>query len=342
MAGAPGVDLVREFVEACRTEGLRVGLYYSLSDWHHPDYPAWRDEDRPYPYIAYPRPEPAAWERYREYLRGQLTDLLSNYGQIDELWFDGQWERTPDLWDADELRELVRLLQPECLVNDRLPGQGDFETPEQFVPPTPPEGRWEACQTMNASWGWNVDDPDYKPARELVHTLCETVGRGGNLLLNVGPTGDGSLPPEQQERLEALAEWMNGHAQAIHDTAPGVEAWQFYGPTTRRGQTLYLHLLMRPYDTVTVRGVPIKRVARATAVASDRELEFTTRCAILDQMLNSDPLGELIIEVPEDVIDPRPPSWQWSSPSPSKARAAAGGDATTARGGKAPLRDCCP
>ena len=299
----PGTDIVSDFVTACRDEGLRVGLYYSLSDWHHPDYPAWRDEDRPYPFIAYPRPEPDAWERYQEYLRGQLTDLLTRYGPIDVLWFDGQWERTPDLWEAGELRKLVRDLQPDCLVNDRLPGEGDFETPEQFVPPTPPDGRWEACMTMNASWGWNTDDPDYKSARELVHTLCETAGRGGNLLLNVGPRGDGSLPPEQQERLGALAAWMGAHAPAIHDTGAGVEPWQFYGPTTRRGQTLYLHLVMRPYDTVTVRGVPIARVARVTELRSGRELTFRTRCAILDQLLNSDPLGELTIDVPDDVVD---------------------------------------
>ena len=159
---APGLDLVRD-VDACRTEGLRVGLYYSLSDWHHPDYPAWRDEDRPYPFIAYPRPEPAVGA-VRPVLRGQLTELLSDYGDIDELWLDGQWERTADLWDAEGLRELVRQLQPDCLVNDRLPGQGDFETPEQFVPATPPEHPWEACQTMNASWGWNVDDTGTSPA----------------------------------------------------------------------------------------------------------------------------------------------------------------------------------
>lgn len=123
-------------------------------------------------------------------------------------------------------------MQPSILINDRLPGQGDYITPEQFVPATPPAGRWESCETMNQSWGWNPGDPDIKSARSLITTLCETVGRGGNLLLNVSPRGDGSLPPAQIERLDTCAGWMASHARAIHDVGAGLEPWQFYGPST--------------------------------------------------------------------------------------------------------------
>src|SRR5690606_27939935 len=182
----PGRDLVREFVDAFRAAGLEVGFYYSLSHWHHPDYPAFTEADKPYSFLAYRRPDdPAAWDRYLDYLFTQVRELLTDYGDVAVLWFDGQWERTPWEWKADELRAMIRELQPDCLVNDRLPFQGDFETPEQFVPAEPPEGRWETCLTMNRSWGYVPADTRYKSARDLIHTVCETAGRGGNLLLNV-------------------------------------------------------------------------------------------------------------------------------------------------------------
>ena len=202
-------DLVAEFVDACRAEGLKVGFYLSLSDWHHPDYPAFRDEDRPYLLIAYPRPEPEVWARYLEDLFGQVRELLTGYGEISVLWFDGGWERSPAEWRAAELEALIRELQPDILLNERLPSVGDYTTPEQFVPATAPEGRWETCLTMNESWGYVPEDEDWKTERDLVHALCETVGKGGNLLLNIGPRGDGSLDPTEASRLAAVAGWMD-------------------------------------------------------------------------------------------------------------------------------------
>ncbi len=296
-------DLVREFVDACRAEGLKVGFYLSLSDWHHPDYPAFRDEDRPYMLIAYPRAEPEAWARYLEDLFGQVRELLTGYGEIAVLWFDGGWERTAPEWRADELDTLIRELQPDILVNERLPTVGDYTTPEQFVPPTAPDGRWETCMTMNESWGHVPADQDWKSERDLVHALCETVGKGGNLLLNVGPRGDGSLDPTEASRLAAVAGWMDRHASAVHDVGPGLEPWQWYGPSTRKGDRHHLICVQRPYDTVTVRGVPIKRIERILDLATGTELAFTTRCAVIDELLNSDPQGEARIEIPEALVD---------------------------------------
>jgi alpha-L-fucosidase len=299
-----GRDLVREFVDAFRAEGMRLGLYFSLSDWHHPDYPAFTDTDRPYlPGFSPPLPPPDRWAAYLDFLRDQLRELLTGYGPIDVLWFDGGWERPPDWWRAAELETLIRGLQPEILINDRLPGVGDFATPEQFVPATPPEGPWETCLTMNDSWGYVPSDGDYKSARELIHTLCEVAGRGGNLLLNVSPTGDGTLPAEQRERLDEIAAWMAVNAESIIGTEPGLEPWQFYGPSTRRGTRRYLHLLMRPYGQITVRGVPVKRVERVQRLGHPAPLEFTFRTSVIDQ-LNADPFGELVITVPEELLDP--------------------------------------
>ena len=300
-----GKDIVAGFVDALRAEGLRVGIYFSLSDWHQPDYPAFREEDKPYLFLASPPWPPAdQWERYLTFMRAQLTELLTNYGTVDVLWFDGGWERPADWWRSAELEEMIRGLQPDILINDRLPMVGDFETPEQFVPAVPPAGAWETCLTMNDSWGFNPSDTEYKSARSLIHTLCEVASRGGNLLLNVSPTGTGELPPEQVERLDAVARWMSVHGESVVGTEPGLEPWQFYGPSTRRGDTLYLHLLMRPYEAVTVRGVPVRRVREVRVLGGRGEqLAFTTRTAILDSMA-ADPLGEVTITVPESVLDP--------------------------------------
>jgi alpha-L-fucosidase len=299
-----GGDLVREFADAARDAGLRVGFYFSLSDWHHPDYPPFTDADRPYRMGLAPRPSREQWERFVACLFAQMRELLTEYGAIDLLWFDGGWERSADEWRTPALHDLIRSLQPDVLVNDRLPGFGDFDTPEQFIPPHPPARAWETCLTMNDSWGYNPSDRQYKSARELVHTLCEVAGRGGNLLLNVSPMGDGRLPPEQIERLDAISTWMTAYGVSIHDTAPGLEPWQFYGPSTRAGARIFLHLLQRPYDTVAVRGLPIRHVRAVRELRTGTSLAFRTRCAVADQLFNSDPNGELIITVPEVLVDP--------------------------------------
>jgi alpha-L-fucosidase len=300
-----GKDIVRAWADAFRAEGLRLGVYFSLSDWHHPDYPPFTEAFKPYNFANLPQPTPEQWARYLDVLFGQVRELLSNYGRLDIIWFDGHWERIPaDRWKPDELRALIKSLQPEILINDRLPECGDFDTPEQFIPPQPLARPWEICMTLNESWGYNPSDTHYKSPRQLVHALCEVAGKGGNLLLNLGPMGDGRLPAEQLERLEPVAGWMAAHGESIAGTTPGLEPWQFYGPSTRRGDRLYLHLLMRPYETVCVRGVPIKRIRSVQALATGQALPYTTRCAILDGFLNSDPAGELSITVPEPVIDP--------------------------------------
>ena len=292
-------DIVGEFVDAARTEGLRVGFYYSLSDWHHPDYPAFTEADKPY--LSFLGKRSPTWDAYLDVLFGQVRELCTNYGPIDLMWFDGQWERTAEEWRSAELAAMIRELQPGIIINDRLPG-GDYATPEQGIPAQPPAGRWETCMTMNRSWGYVPADTEYKSATELVHTLCETAGKGGNLLLNVSPRADGSLPPEQADRLRTVAGWMSTHADAIHDTEAGLEPWQFYGPSTRCANTVFLHCVMRPYEQVSVRGVPIKRVV--SAKVGDHELHVRGRATAEQELISRDPIGEVLIEVPEALIDP--------------------------------------
>ncbi len=313
-------DIVREYIEAMRSVGLRVGLYFSLSDWHHPDYPAFTEADKPYRFEQLPQPTQHQWERYIQFMFNQIRELLTNYGQIDILWFDGSWERTPEQWQAQELAKMIRDLQPHILINDRLPNCGDFATPEQFIPSQPPAHLWETCLTINESWGYNPDDHHFKSSRQLIHTLCEVAAKGGKLLLNISPMGNGQIPLEQLERLEDIAKWMSQHSESILDTTPGLEPWQFYGPSTckgvrasraeddapkelPKGHRIYLHLLMKPYETISVRGVPIKRVKSVSVLADGTALTYTSRCAIMDSFFNSDPLGELTICVPESVIN---------------------------------------
>ncbi len=249
----------------------------------------------------------------------QIRELLTDYGKIDVIWFDCFWERSAAEWKADELAAMIRELQPEILINDRLQfGGGDFDTPEQFVPPhpaggtpPPPARAWETCMTVNESWGYNKDDDQWKSGRQLIHTLCEVAGRGGNLLLNVSPMGDGRVQPEIAERLDMVQAWMERHSESIIGTTPGLAAWQHYGPTTRRAATsgtgasrIYAHLLMRPYDGVTVRGVRIGRLRSATALGTGTPLTFTTRASIIDSMMkNPDAVGEVTIAVPPEAID---------------------------------------
>lgn len=297
-------DIVREFVEAMQTEGLRVGLYFSLIDWHHPDYPAFTEADKPYEFGKFRQPTSSQWERYLKFMFGQVRELLTHYGKIDLLWFDGGWERAPEQWRPQALQKMIRSLQPDLLINDRLPGFGDFDTCEQFIPPQPPERTWEACLTLNESWGYNPTDTHFKSPRQLIHTLCEIAGKGGNLLLNVSPTGNGQIQPEQIKLLQEIEEWLTVHHQSIVGTQTGLEPWQFYGPSTQRGNRFYLFLLMKPYDSVTVRGVPIKRIQRVFIVGEGQPLQYSTRCAIVDSLLNPDPLGELTIQVPEQFLNP--------------------------------------
>lgn len=296
-------DILREFLDAMRAEGLRVGVYYSLIDWWHEDYPRFLESDKPYVFGRPRQPGPEAWSRFTDFMFAQVRELLTDYGQIDVIWFDGAWERTVQQWRAPQLAAMIRELQPDILINDRLPGCGDYDTPEQFVPAQPPARRWETCMTLNESWAYNTRDTRWKSSRKLIHTLCEVASRGGNLLLNVGPRGDGTLQPEADERLAAIAGWMSRNGESIIGTTPGLAPWQWYGPSTKRGNAVYLHALMRPYEAVTVRGVRVKRLRSARALSTGEELRFTTRTSLVDMMIGGDALGEVTIDVAASAID---------------------------------------
>ncbi|MGW1432585.1 alpha-L-fucosidase [Streptomyces sp. NPDC002431] len=273
---ANGRDLVREFVEAMRAEGLRVGLYYSLLDWHHPDFPV--DEHHPLRGTE-ACDEPRDMARYRAYMEGQIRELLTGYGEIDLLFFDFSYpEKGPGEWGAERLMALAKELRPGILVNDRLGIPGDYVTPEQYQPDRPLERggervRWEACHTLNGSWGYDRDNHDYKDPALLVRMLVESVACGGNLLLNVGPTGRGALDARARATLGAIGEWTALHGRAVHDAGPSPHRPPANALYTRSGNRLYLHLLAWPLKHLHLPGLA-GRVRYAQLLHDGSEIRF--------------------------------------------------------------------
>lgn len=270
-----GRDLVGPFCRAMRDHGLRVGLYFSHLDWNHPDYPSVRKPgvsvgDHPGHRYAYPSgpDDPARWERFLRFHRLQLRELCDRYAP-DLLWFDGDWERTPEQWRFAELRDLLRAWRPGMILNGRLGGYGDYATPEQGIPIVPPEGPWELCMTINRSWSM-ATDPSYKTTAELIRTLAECAGMGGNLLLNVAPLSDGTIFYEQARILREIGAWLRVNGEAIYGTRAGLPHGHFYGPSTLSPdrRTLYLFQLDRPWGEVAVKGIR-NRIRSATVLGGD-------------------------------------------------------------------------
>lgn len=263
-AQAAGRDYVREYVEAFREAGLRVGLYYSLADWRIPAY--WDG----------PAKDPQGWQAFQQYVHNQVEELLTQYGKIDVIWFDGAWPHDALTWKSPELVEKIRRWQPDILINNRLgllpveadpahlhadggagAGEsrtlGDFGTPEHNI--TAEDRLWESCQVSTwRLWGYATGER-WRPADLLLDMLVECASKGGNLLLNVGPNAEGEFPPQFVERTEAIGRWLDTHGEAIYGTEPG-EVCEFitYGRQTLKGNNLYL--ILRFWD-----GKPVLRLA---------------------------------------------------------------------------------
>lgn len=252
-------DVMRELSTAVRKQGLTMGWYHSIMDWHHPDYVprrGWEAADRP--------ATGADFDRYNAYLNSEVTQLLTDYGNIGVLWFDGEWESTWTAQRGKELYDLCRKLQPSVIVNNRVsPGRasmedaslqaGDYGTPEQYIPDTGLPGQdWETCMTMNDHWGYNAYDTHWKSSETLISNLVDIASKGGNYLLNVGPQADGTFPPEAVDRLRDIGNWMRVNGESIYGTEASVfEKLPWGRSTTKRrakDTTIYLHVLTEPKD----------------------------------------------------------------------------------------------
>lgn len=242
-----GRDLVAEFVDSFRKEGLKVGLYYSLLDWS-------KDE-----YFAGPKKDPSGWENFIKYIHTQVQELMTNYGEISILWYDGAFPYTPEEWQSKKLNEMVRSLQPNIIINDRSGLPEDFDTPEQVI--TPSVRAWETCMTLNDHWGYYKYDDNWKTPKQVILNLVKCVSLGGNFLLNIGPKRNGEVPLKAVKILEKVGDWMKINGESIYGTEPcfspkmlaeelaeGLEKsnflWYnfFQGYPTKKGNKLYLHI----------------------------------------------------------------------------------------------------
>jgi alpha-L-fucosidase len=298
----PGRDLVQEFVDACREFDLKIGFYYSLMDWHHPD-------------GARCAKDGAARRRFLDFTQGCVRELCNNYGKIDIMWYDVSWP-LPDAeaWESVKMTSMVRELQPHIIVNNRAKLDEDFGTPEEHVT-AEAEGRaWEACMTFNGSWGYMPISPDWRSVREVVTMLRTAAGGAGNLLLNIGPTPDGSVPPEAVERLTAVGEWVDVYGEAMYGDvtradgrAGGTMEWMLTGQWTVKGNTAYYWCTRWPGEELAIGGLKAK-VKRAELMATGEPIDFeqTERRLVLKSLPAENPDRIAQVSVIKLVCDARP------------------------------------
>lgn len=291
-----GRDLVLEFLEAFRAEGIKVGLYFTLIDWHHPDYPKYNDLYHPMRGKEEYREETIHFDRYLEYMHGQIKELVTNYGKLDILWFDFSYEdMCGEKWRAAELIEMVRSFQPDVIIDNRLEGSGekngsittaeplpysgDFACPEQIIPP---EGikddhgdmlPWELCATMNNHWGYCAADKAYKTPETIIRKLVECVSKGGNFMLNVGPDAKGNIPRQSTEILTEVGKWMEKNGESVYGCGISEYPKPEWGRYTQKGDTLYAHVFETPLGAMPLYGIDKDRIESIHLVRDGSEVQ---------------------------------------------------------------------
>ena len=286
-----GRDLVREFLEAFRAEGLKVGLYYSIIDWHHPDYPNVGNhpqrDDKEYAKRNF------NWDNYLKYMHGQVEELTKNYGKLDIMWFDYSFPGYyGEKWKAKELVKMIRANQPTIILDNRLEENtgvvgnvrtiseyGDFDTPEQGIPeaalvdkynnPIP----WETCLTMNGVWGYSEQDKNWKSPELIIHSLVNCVSKNGNMLLNVGPDPRGNFPEQCVNILNEVGKWMDKNGESIYGAGAGSLKRQDWGRYTQKGNSIYAHWLYPVLGDINAKGINVESVKNVFMLHSGAELE---------------------------------------------------------------------
>jgi alpha-L-fucosidase len=275
----PGRDLVREFVEACREFGLRIGFYYSLMDWHHPD-------------GARCLSDPKARRRFLDFTQGCVRELMTNYGKIDILWYDVPWPlKDPEGWESKKMNAMVRALQPAILINNRSRLPEDFGTPEEQIKAAEPGRAWEACMTFNGSWGYMPSAIDWRSVREVIGMLQTCAGGGGNLLLNIGPAPDGSVPPEALQRLRPVGQWLRAQGEAVYGRLDRCDIRGLpCGSFSQRGKVAYWWVDRWPGKELALGGFKTK-LLRASVLATGAPIAFeqTARRIVLRGLPETSP-----------------------------------------------------
>lgn len=291
-----GRDLVKEFVEAFRSEGLKVGLYYSLLDWHHEDYPAYGDMHHPMRSNEVFKDKKHDFEKYLSYMHGQVRELCTNYGKIDIMWFDFSYgEYQGEKWRATELVNMVRSLQPGIILDNRLEASGessgtiktsnpsvysgDFASPEQIIPPHGVMDNagnsipWESCITMNNHWGYCSSDKLFKSPGQIIRKLVECASKNGNMLLNVGPDARGNIPEESVEILKQVGKWMDKNGKSIYGCGTSQFVKPEWGYYTQNGKYLYAHIFDGSFGALALPGLG-GRVKNARLLSDGSEIRI--------------------------------------------------------------------
>jgi len=289
-----GKDLITPFVKQLNRKKIKTGLYFSLLDWSHPDYPNFTRKEKRY------QDDSTRWNNFSQFNHQQINELLKNYNP-DLIWFDGDWEQNAEAWGAKEIRDMILSHNPNTIINSRLQGYGDYATPEQGLPIHKPEDKyWELCMTMNDSWGYQHNDSNYKSTNLIINIFAQCLWMGGNLLLDIGPKEDGTIPPEQVKILKELGRWTSKHETAIYGSKGGLPPGYFYGPSTISADstTVYLFLPYSPDGEVMLKGIKNK-INRIWVVGNGTKLEHRV---YLKPYWSNEP-GLISIDVPEGVLD---------------------------------------
>lgn len=289
-------DVLTPFVNEVRKAGLKVGLYYSLIDWTYKDYPGFlRDSSR---YSI--KDDPERWQKFSKYNKGQISELLKQYNP-DLIWFDGDWEHSADEWDAAGIRKMILKNNSQTIINGRLQGYGDYATPEQHFPVVRPEAaNWELCMTMNDSWGYYITDSAYKTPYEIISIFADCISMGGNLLLDIGPKADGTIPEEQIFIMQELGRWTKKHNEAVFESVAGLPMGHFYGPTTisKDSTAIYLFLQGQQSGDVILKGLN-NNIRKIEVVGNGTTLDYN----IVGKISWSKVPGIVYIHIPEGVQD---------------------------------------
>ncbi|WP_346069450.1 alpha-L-fucosidase [Sphingobacterium siyangense] len=267
-------DVITPFVKAIQEEGLHTGLYYSLPDWSHPYYDVFTRNRKRYELKG----EPTRWDNYVKYYQKQLTELSEQY-KPELLWFDGDWEHSAEEWKAKETLNLLRKYNPNIIINSRLNHHGDYDTPEQGIPVTRPDAKfWELCYTMNDSWGYQPFDKKYKSPNMIIRTLVDCISMGGNLLLDIGPKADGTIPEEQLNILKQLGRWTHKHGAAIYGTRAGIPFANYGGKSalSKDGKTLYLYVYEQKPE-LQLKGLVNHSAIKSISVVGDASAKVSVK-----------------------------------------------------------------